>query len=323
MRVTDPCYGGSASRVGDNDPRMLNKLEISRPVQLTQAAFSPSPRSQDALQINTEVKAAKGAAVDSDADADAWRIDTSLHLPQADDDTGLYSPLAVGLSSMSTPTPMSVHAYQRTNWRDDDEASPLAAPRATSTSVEPPAMRGSTLKPLSASQRRICLDSFRDKYAEDGFFPIREAIDMYHAVNASHVNFSKAWMLVDPDSVCKLDRTKFCAFIAVVNSIMEQKEGVMLPTTALGEAELDWLAREVDVGTVDVAEGVGSVVVRREEALLYDEVPLESSWRTAVGEGEGEGTEKEGGRVEVGGSRWSLGKTFAKLSRRKCSSSSL
>jgi len=265
------------------------------------------------------MKAAKGAAGDGDADADAWRIDTSFHLPQPDDDTGLYSPLAVGLSSMSTPTPMSVHAYQRTHWRDDDEASPLAAPRATSTSIEPPAMRGSTLKPLSASQRRICLDSFRDKYAEDGFFPIREAIDMYHAVNASHVNFSKAWMLVDPDSVCKLDRRKFCAFIAVVNSIMEQKEGVMLPTTALGEAELDWLAREVDVGTVDVAEGAGSVVVRREEALLYDEVPLESSWRTAVGGGEGararEATEKEGGRA--GGSRWSLGKTFAKLSRRK------
>ena len=209
----------------------------------------------------------KKLSVGDEADRASWLIDTSICSDDASQANQLFSPLGAGVMSM-TPTPSSVH--HRGAWQafggEDAASLPASTPSYAPMAVAPAAVRGdpaSTINALDPSQRRICLDSYGEKYAEMGGFPIREAIDMYHAVDTGHVNFTKVWMLVDEDSKCRIDRVHFCAFIALVNCIVEQGDRVRLPKT-LGEDQVRWLAGEVTCDT------------EAEEATFHD-VPLESS----------------------------------------------
>lgn len=249
---------------------------------------------------------------------EGWTIDTSVVGEMDFSSATVFSPLGAGIMSM-TPTPTSVHARHSSQWKEEEEKNEenqdsvraRAGPRTPTTTTALTAStvtRGfqtSTMKPLSASEKKICLESWSDKYEEQGYFPIREAIDIYHSVSTGHVNFSKVWMLVDPESVCKIDKEHFCAFIAVVNCILEQGESVRLPGKTLSEGEIRWLAgADLTGGAKD-----GKAVVHREVEAFYD-VPLESSWRTDVREdGEGKSTPKP--------KTWSLGKRFVKFSLRR------
>ena len=279
----------------------------------------------------------KKSTIDDNADRTSWRIDTDVW----DDSVGqvesaMFSPLGAGVMDM-TPTTSSLPDH-RDPWQrtDNDDAASLRASlpheqaQDTLTPRSSPALGGilnSTVKPLSASEKRICLDSFCSKYAEKGGFPIREAIDLYHAVGTSHVNFSKVWMLVDPDSVCKIDQDHFCAFIALVNSIVEQGDAILLPVKALGDEEIRWLAgRKAE--TVDKLKGgerskaeeqdketSGGKPEEDEGDVFYD-VPLDSSWRTSVHGNEETATRGRQGKINKK-KGWSLSNGLAKLSLRK------
>jgi len=176
-----------------------------------------------------------------------------------------------------TPTPSSVHHHNAGQaFASDDAVSLHASTPKLATTADAPAVRGipdSTINALDPSERRICIESYREKYAVMGGFPIREAIDLYHAMDTGHVNFTKTWMLVDADSTCRIDGAHFCAFIALVNCIVEQGDRVRLPKT-LGEDQVRWLSGEEEVEIESATEQAG-------EGTFHD-VPLESLWRTEV-----------------------------------------
>jgi len=219
----------------------------------------------------------KKLSVSDDADRASWHIDTSVCPGDDAQPNALFSPLGAGLISVMsmTPTPSSFHhrgAGQA--FASEDAASLPALSPPLAPSAAPPTVRGipdSTANALDPSERRICVDSYREKYEAIDGFPIREAIDLYHAVDTGHVNFTKTWMLVDPDSKCRIDRVHFCAFMALVNCIVEQGDRVRLPKT-LNEDQVRWLAGEDEGG--DDAE--------RAAPATFHDVPLESSWRTDV-----------------------------------------
>lgn len=89
---------------------------------------------------------------------------------------------------------------------------------------------GTSILPLTEAEKKISMDSFVEKgYEHSGGMPIRDAIDMYHKLNTGHVHFSRVWALVDPHTVCKIDKRYFCAFIALVQNIVQQGDAVRLP----------------------------------------------------------------------------------------------
>lgn len=89
---------------------------------------------------------------------------------------------------------------------------------------------GTSILPLTESEKKIAMDSFVEKgYENSGGMPIRDAIEMYHKLDTKHVHFSKVWALVDPQTVCKIDKRYFCAFVALVQNILQQGEAVRLP----------------------------------------------------------------------------------------------
>jgi hypothetical protein len=95
---------------------------------------------------------------------------------------------------------------------------------------------GTSILPLTDSEKKVAIDSFIEKgYEHSGGMPIRDAIDMYHKLDTKHVHFSKIWALVDPQTVCKIDKRYFCAFIALVQNIIQQGEAVKLPKVLTDE----------------------------------------------------------------------------------------
>lgn len=104
---------------------------------------------------------------------------------------------------------------------------------------------GTSILPLTETERKTAIESFVEKgYEHSGGMPIRDAIEMYHKLNTGHVHFSKVWALVDPQTVCKIDRRCFCAFIALVQSIVQQGESVKLPNK-LSDEDISRLTLEV------------------------------------------------------------------------------
>jgi hypothetical protein len=172
-----------------------------------------------------------------------WRIDTEvLESP---------GPLGMGILNM-TPT----CSLRGDPWGGSDDARSLPTPSARPSTVESARTTGipnSSVLPLSPAERDVCLNSFEERgYSKGGGMPIRDAIDLYHKVSTGHVNFSKVWMLVDPQSCCRIDRTSFCAFIALVHSIVEQGDDVRLPSRPLSEEEISFLALEEEQHRVEL-----------------------------------------------------------------------
>lgn len=123
-------------------------------------------------------------------------------------------------------------ARSRSTWARDDGRISLS--KAFKKLVGP--LPGSTILPLTDAEKAKCLESFKAKgYDQSGGMPIRDAIEMYHALETRHVHFSKVWALVDPNTVCKIDERCFCAFIAIVQSVTEQGDGIKLPKSLSDE----------------------------------------------------------------------------------------
>ena len=125
----------------------------------------------------------------------------------------------------------SMNARANSEWLNSPRISArtLSLRHATQKLIGP-VVPGSTLVALTKREKELCLASFEAKgYRNKGGMPIRDAIDMYHKLNTRHVNFSKVWGLVDPETVCMIDEKAFCAFIAITQSIADQGESVILP----------------------------------------------------------------------------------------------
>lgn len=131
-------------------------------------------------------------------------------------------------------------ARSRSMWGREDGSISLS--NAYKKLVGP--LPGSSILPLTEAERRKCLESFKTKgYDQSGGMPIRDAIEMYHALETRHVHFSKVWALVDPHTVCKIDERCFCAFIAIVQSVTEQGDAIKLPKS-LSDTDISRLVLE-------------------------------------------------------------------------------